>query len=75
MPRRLCRPIVVLLVDVHGSPQNTAAFCDRKLSDWTRCGYYIGGTEHAVGYLLYVARGQKYCFDLGQWWIYYLRNW
>ncbi|NIT58457.1 MAG: leucine--tRNA ligase, partial [Aliifodinibius sp.] len=35
-------------------PHNTTAFCDRKISDyWGQVDVYVGGTEHAVGHLLY----------------------
>ncbi|MES1217083.1 MAG: DUF559 domain-containing protein, partial [Bacteroidota bacterium] len=35
-------------------PHNDKAFCDRKVSDyWNQVDLYIGGTEHAVGHLLY----------------------
>ena len=35
-------------------PENENTFCDRKLSDyWNQVDVYIGGTEHAVGHLLY----------------------
>jgi leucyl-tRNA synthetase len=35
-------------------PHNTQTFCDRKASDyWNQVDVYVGGTEHAVGHLLY----------------------
>lgn len=35
-------------------PHNDKTFCDRKVSDyWNQVDLYIGGTEHAVGHLLY----------------------
>ena len=47
-------------------PQNTAVFCDRKASDyWGQVDIYIGGTEHAVGHLLYSRMWTKILFDLG----------
>ncbi|MBN8687429.1 MAG: leucine--tRNA ligase, partial [Chitinophagales bacterium] len=47
-------------------PQNDKAFCDRKLSDyWNQVDLYIGGTEHAVGHLLYSRMWTKALFDLG----------
>lgn len=47
-------------------PQNDTAFCDRKLSDyWNQVDLYIGGTEHAVGHLLYSRMWTKALFDLG----------
>ena len=47
-------------------PHNTEAFCDRKLSDyWNQVDIYIGGTEHAVGHLLYSRMWTKVLFDLG----------
>jgi len=47
-------------------PHNTAAFCDRKASDyWNQVDLYIGGTEHAVGHLLYSRMWTKVLFDLG----------
>lgn len=47
-------------------PQNDAAFCDRKVSDyWGQVDLYIGGTEHAVGHLLYSRMWTKVLFDLG----------
>ena len=47
-------------------PQNEKAFCDRKVSDyWGQVDLYIGGTEHAVGHLLYSRMWTKALFDLG----------
>ena len=47
-------------------PHNTEAFCDRKASDyWNQVDLYIGGTEHAVGHLLYSRLWTKVLFDLG----------
>ncbi len=47
-------------------PHNAATFCDRKASDyWNQVDLYIGGTEHAVGHLLYSRLWTKVLFDLG----------
>lgn len=47
-------------------PHNTETFCDRTLSDyWNQVDLYIGGTEHAVGHLLYSRMWTKVLFDLG----------
>ncbi|MES1220324.1 MAG: class I tRNA ligase family protein, partial [Bacteroidota bacterium] len=47
-------------------PDNDKAFCDRKISDyWNQVDLYIGGTEHAVGHLLYSRMWTKCLFDLG----------
>jgi leucyl-tRNA synthetase len=47
-------------------PNNDAAFCDRKASDyWNQVDIYIGGTEHAVGHLLYSRLWTKALYDLG----------
>ncbi|MFT4202320.1 MAG: class I tRNA ligase family protein [Chitinophagaceae bacterium] len=47
-------------------PHNTQAFCDRKVSDyWNQVDLYLGGTEHAVGHLLYSRLWTKILFDLG----------
>jgi leucyl-tRNA synthetase len=47
-------------------PHNTDSFCDRKVSDyWNEVDLYIGGTEHAVGHLLYSRMWTKVLFDLG----------
>ena len=45
---------------------NDAEFCNRKVSDyWGQVDLYIGGTEHAVGHLLYSRMWTKVLFDLG----------
>jgi leucyl-tRNA synthetase len=47
-------------------PHNDAAFCDKKFSDyWKQVDLYVGGTEHAVGHLLYSRMWVKALFDLG----------
>jgi leucyl-tRNA synthetase len=47
-------------------PHNDDTFCDRKVSDyWNQVDIYIGGTEHAVGHLLYSRMWTKCLFDLG----------
>ena len=47
-------------------PTNTETFCDRKASDyWNQVDVYVGGTEHAVGHLLYSRMWTKVLFDLG----------
>lgn len=47
-------------------PQNDQQFCDRKVSDyWNQVDLYIGGTEHAVGHLLYSRMWTKALYDLG----------
>ena len=47
-------------------PHNTQTFCDRTISDyWNQVDLYIGGTEHAVGHLLYSRLWTKVLFDLG----------
>lgn len=47
-------------------PANQEVFCDRKASDyWGQVDIYIGGTEHAVGHLLYSRMWTKILFDLG----------
>jgi leucyl-tRNA synthetase len=47
-------------------PDNTETFCDRKVSDyWNQVDLYIGGTEHAVGHLLYSRMWTKALYDLG----------
>jgi leucyl-tRNA synthetase len=47
-------------------PHNSTTFCDRKASDyWNQVDLYIGGTEHAVGHLLYSRMWTKALYDLG----------
>ncbi len=47
-------------------PDNANTFCDRKASDyWGQVDVYIGGTEHAVGHLLYSRMWTKVLYDLG----------
>ena len=47
-------------------PHNSEAFVDRKVSDyWNSVDLYIGGTEHAVGHLLYSRMWTKVLYDLG----------
>lgn len=47
-------------------PQNDKTFCDRTVSDyWNQVDLYIGGTEHAVGHLLYSRMWTKALYDLG----------
>lgn len=47
-------------------PENEKEFCSRKASDyWGQVDVYVGGTEHAVGHLLYSRMWTKVLFDLG----------
>jgi leucyl-tRNA synthetase len=47
-------------------PHNDKEFCSRKASDyWAQVDLYIGGTEHAVGHLLYSRMWTKALYDLG----------
>ena len=47
-------------------PTNTTEFCSRQASDyWGQVDLYIGGTEHAVGHLLYSRMWTKALYDLG----------
>lgn len=46
-------------------PHNDKEFCDKKFSDyWNQVDLYVGGTEHAVGHLLYSRMWVKALFDL-----------
>ncbi len=47
-------------------PGNEKIFCSREASDyWNQVDLYIGGTEHAVGHLLYSRMWTKALYDLG----------
>ncbi len=47
-------------------PGNDAAFASRQATDyWNQVDVYIGGTEHAVGHLLYSRMWTKALYDLG----------
>lgn len=47
-------------------PHNQQEFCSREASDyWNQVDVYIGGTEHAVGHLLYSRMWTKFLFDRG----------
>ena len=47
-------------------PHNNETFADRKATDyWSQVDVYIGGTEHAVGHLLYSRLWTKILYDLG----------
>lgn len=47
-------------------PHNDSHLSDRKVSDyWNQVDLYIGGTEHAVGHLLYSRMWTKALYDLG----------
>lgn len=47
-------------------PQNNTEFAGKKATDyWQAVDIYIGGTEHAVGHLLYSRMWTKALYDLG----------
>ncbi|MDP4246624.1 MAG: leucine--tRNA ligase, partial [Bacteroidota bacterium] len=47
-------------------PHNEKEFCSRMASDyWGQVDLYIGGTEHAVGHLLYSRMWTKFLYDAG----------
>jgi len=47
-------------------PHNDKEFADRKATDyWNHVDVYVGGTEHAVGHLLYSRMWTKVLYDLG----------
>ncbi len=47
-------------------PHNATTFADKKAIDyWNQVDVYIGGTEHAVGHLLYSRMWTKFLYDRG----------
>ncbi len=47
-------------------PHNDSTFCDKAISQyWNQVDLYVGGTEHAVGHLLYSRMWTKALYDLG----------
>ncbi len=47
-------------------PHNDLEFCDKNVSSyWNQVDLYVGGTEHAVGHLLYSRMWTKALYDLG----------
>jgi len=47
-------------------PNNDQTFCDKNVSSyWNQVDLYVGGTEHAVGHLLYSRMWTKCLYDLG----------
>ena len=47
-------------------PHNDETFCDKEISKyWNQVDLYVGGTEHAVGHLLYSRMWTKALYDLG----------
>ncbi|MEY3589502.1 MAG: hypothetical protein RLZZ466_22 [Bacteroidota bacterium] len=47
-------------------PGNEKEFCNRTIADyWNQVDLYVGGTEHAVGHLLYSRMWTKALYDLG----------
>jgi leucyl-tRNA synthetase len=47
-------------------PHNDAVFCSKNALDyWQRVDFYIGGSEHAVGHLLYSRFWNHFLYDLG----------
>lgn len=47
-------------------PHNKETFCDKTISSyWNQVDLYVGGTEHAVGHLLYSRMWTKALYDLG----------
>jgi len=50
----------------YADPSNKQEFASREATDyWNQVDVYIGGTEHAVGHLLYSRLWTKVLFDLG----------
>jgi leucyl-tRNA synthetase len=47
-------------------PHNDEEFCSKEKSDyWRQVDLYVGGTEHAVGHLLYSRMWTKCLYDMG----------
>jgi leucyl-tRNA synthetase len=47
-------------------PHNDTEFCSKEKSDyWKQVDLYVGGTEHAVGHLLYSRMWTKCLYDMG----------
>ncbi len=50
----------------YADPHNENDFADKKATDyWNQVDVYVGGTEHAVGHLLYSRMWTKVLYDLG----------
>jgi leucyl-tRNA synthetase len=50
----------------YADPHNDEVFAVKKATDyWNQVDVYVGGTEHAVGHLLYSRMWTKVLFDLG----------
>ncbi len=48
-------------------PHNQAEFASKQATDyWNQVDLYIGGTEHAVGHLLYSRMWIKFLYDIGR---------
>ena len=48
-------------------PQNPDEFCSKAALDyWQDVDLYVGGTEHAVGHLMYARFWHKFLYDLGK---------
>jgi leucyl-tRNA synthetase len=51
----------------YADPHNASTFADRSATDyWNQVDVYVGGTEHAVGHLLYSRMWTKALYDLGE---------
>ncbi len=50
----------------YADPDNSKEFASRQATDyWNQVDVYVGGTEHAVGHLLYSRMWTKVLYDLG----------